>query len=149
MGTRPCTIVPILVGSTSAVKEELYGKLLAPFLNDPGNFFIVSSDFCHWGSRFRYTPHDTTLPIHEYITSLDERGMDIISAQDYQGFRTYVHETNNTICGQHPIGIFLQIMFFSEMQYDVQFVHYAQSSACTSMEDSSVSYAAAIVTKKA
>lgn len=41
-------IVPILVGSLSESTERQYGKLLAPYLNDPENLFIVSSDFCHW-----------------------------------------------------------------------------------------------------
>jgi predicted class III extradiol MEMO1 family dioxygenase len=35
--------------------ETRYGALLAPYLSDPCNLFVISSDFCHWGSRFRYT----------------------------------------------------------------------------------------------
>lgn len=53
MGDTEFTLVPILVGSTTAKQQELYGKLLAPYLEDPGNFFVISSDFCHWGQRFR------------------------------------------------------------------------------------------------
>lgn len=41
-------IVPILVGSIDAKKEAAYGKILAPYLADPENFFVISSDFCHW-----------------------------------------------------------------------------------------------------
>ena len=41
-------IVPILVGALSTSKEVLYGKLLAPYLENPENLFIISSDFCHW-----------------------------------------------------------------------------------------------------
>ena len=29
--------------------------MLAKYLDDPANVFIVSSDFCHWGTRFSYT----------------------------------------------------------------------------------------------
>lgn len=36
--------------------EGLYGKILGPYLDDPSNLFIISSDFCHWGSRFSYSP---------------------------------------------------------------------------------------------
>lgn len=53
-------LVPIMVGSTSADTERAVGGLLAPYLADPSNAFIISSDFCHWGSRFGYTyyvPH--------------------------------------------------------------------------------------------
>ena len=42
------TIVPILVGAISTTKEDHFGRILAPYLADPANFFVVSSDFCHW-----------------------------------------------------------------------------------------------------
>lgn len=35
--------------------EALYGQLLGPFLDDPTNLFVISSDFCHWGQRFGFT----------------------------------------------------------------------------------------------
>lgn len=38
--------------------EARYGKLLAPYLDDPASLFIISSDFCHWGRRFSYTFYD-------------------------------------------------------------------------------------------
>ena len=48
-------LVPIMVGSTSAATEQAFGALLAPYLADPSNAFVISSDFCHWGLRFSYT----------------------------------------------------------------------------------------------
>ncbi|KAL4968176.1 protein MEMO1 [Aspergillus stella-maris] len=48
-------LVPILVGSTSTATEKAFGELLAPYLKDSINAFVISSDFCHWGLRFRYT----------------------------------------------------------------------------------------------
>lgn len=48
-------LVPIMVGSTSPDTERAFGNLLAPYLADPENAFVISSDFCHWGLRFRYT----------------------------------------------------------------------------------------------
>jgi AmmeMemoRadiSam system protein B len=47
-------IVPILVGSNEGEDEKLYGRILLPYLQDSTNAFIISSDFCHWGSHFRY-----------------------------------------------------------------------------------------------
>ncbi|KAL8109916.1 hypothetical protein AgCh_025857 [Apium graveolens] len=44
--------VPILVGALNAENEALFGRLLAKYVDDPTNFFSVSSDFCHWGSRY-------------------------------------------------------------------------------------------------
>lgn len=46
--TSSVKIVPIMVGAISTRKEKVYGAVLAPYLQDPTNLFIVSSDFCHW-----------------------------------------------------------------------------------------------------
>lgn len=40
--------------------EARYGALLSPYLEDPSNLFIISSDFCHWGRRFSYTFYDNS-----------------------------------------------------------------------------------------
>merc|ERR1739841_474585 len=53
-------LVPIMVGNTSAATEKALGKLLAPYLADPTTAFVISSDFAHWGSRFRYTYYRPT-----------------------------------------------------------------------------------------
>lgn len=41
-------VVPILVGAINTQKEKVYGKVLAKYLKDPENVFVISSDFCHW-----------------------------------------------------------------------------------------------------
>lgn len=64
MGDQPFTLVPILVGALSEKSEAWYGELLAPYLAQPENLFVVSSDFCHWGKRFRFTYVD---PSHKEI----------------------------------------------------------------------------------
>lgn len=53
--SRDIKLVPILVGSISTSSEKTFGALLAPYLADPRTLFVISSDFCHWGTRFRYT----------------------------------------------------------------------------------------------
>jgi MEMO1 family protein len=55
-------LVPIMVGSTTAATERAFGSLLAPYLADPSNAFIISSDFCHWGQRFHYTYYISRAP---------------------------------------------------------------------------------------
>lgn len=67
------TVVPIMVGSLSIESEAMYGEILAPYLADPQNLFVISSDFCHWGQRFRYTYYDKSYgPIHKSIENLDK-----------------------------------------------------------------------------
>ena len=68
------SIVPIIVGDLSKESERAYGKLLAPYLTDPKTLFIISSDFCHWGERFNYTPQ-TTPDKSDTVKYLDEGGM--------------------------------------------------------------------------
>lgn len=86
------TIVPILVGSLSTDREAQYGQLLSKYLADPHNLFVISSDFCHWGQRFRYTYYDSEYgEIYQSITKLDEK---VIYLRDLMIF--YVSGFDNT-----------------------------------------------------
>ncbi|GAQ38941.1 hypothetical protein AtubIFM56815_007502 [Aspergillus tubingensis] len=55
-------LVPILVGAVNESTEKAFGTLLAPYIDDPENAFVISSDFCHWGQRFRYTYYSPQAP---------------------------------------------------------------------------------------
>ena len=136
------------VGALTPAAEAAYGELLAKYLDDPANLFIVSSDFCHWGKRFNYTPWDKSnnLPLHKAIEELDKTGMRIIEAKDPEAFTRYLEQYENTICGRHPIGVFLQTLRRSDSSgMSIAFTRYEQSSACQGYQDSSVSYASAVV----
>lgn len=138
--------VPVMVGNLSPDREREYGAVFAPYLDDPSNLFVVSSDFCHWGKRFRFTFHDKSKgAIHESIAALDHAGMDLIAAQDYDGFIEYDGKFHNTICGRHPIGVLLCAMAKANRKYKVKWTRYAQSTAVVSKDDSSVSYASAVI----
>lgn len=75
---------------------------------DPRTLFVISSDFCHWGTRFQYTHYlppltdgnpleggyslsrtspgpDSAQPIHQSIRQLDEYGMNTIAFESQQG----------------------------------------------------------------
>ncbi|SCZ95267.1 BZ3500_MvSof-1268-A1-R1_Chr11-2g03394 [Microbotryum saponariae] len=54
-GRSDITLIPILVGSLSFTSEKTYGTLLEPYLRSADTLFVISSDFCHWGTRFGYT----------------------------------------------------------------------------------------------
>ncbi|GAB5361477.1 hypothetical protein AAMO2058_000716500 [Amorphochlora amoebiformis] len=141
------TLVPILVGSLTVKAEKEYGAILAPYLNDPSNFFVISSDFCHWGSRFRFQWYDKGAgDIWQGIEKLDRMGMNLIEKLDAAGFASYLAEYSNTICGRHPIGIFLNALrvYNGKRTPSMKFVKYAQSGKCYKPSDSSVSYASAV-----
>lgn len=143
------SVVPIAVGSLSQSQEDKFAEVFAERFADPHSVFVISSDFCHWGSRFRYQfLMDANIPIYKSIESMDRLGMNLIERKDRIGFAKYLKETKNTICGRHPIALFLGILGWvnvSDGEYNLTFVHYEQSSNCVAMDDSSVSYAAAAV----
>lgn len=144
---RPFTLVPVVVGALTPESEAVYGRLLAPYLDDPATLVVVSSDFCHWGRRFGYTPHDKSQgPIHAFVESMDRRGMQLIEAGDTAGFTRYLQDSGNTICGRHPIGVLLHMMSTCTTPgLRARFLAYAQSSRAVHSSDSSVSYASAVV----
>ncbi|KAJ2547822.1 hypothetical protein EV175_005064 [Coemansia sp. RSA 1933] len=169
-------LVPIMVGNLRFAKERQFGEMLAPYLASEENMFIISSDFCHWGNRFRFTLYRESehsraihlgtrprndapgkLPIWKSIQNLDWAGMREIARLDHRAFAQYLEETNNTICGRHPISVLLAAVnaLYSREQLDdaltgtaadgprLRFVKYDHSSKVHSSRDSSVSYASA------
>lgn len=102
------------------------------------------------GKRFSFTPQpsksDTVNEIHEYIEYLDKKGMNLIEMQRPGAFADYLRESSNTICGRHPISVWLHSLKQSSsvLTHEVRFVKYAQSEKATSTRDHSVSYAGAV-----
>jgi len=141
-------LVPILVGRGGTQSGSALGKLFSSYLDDPSNFFVISSDFCHWGERFSYQAYSGSGPIWKSIEQLDREGMNAIETLDPGTFTKYLKQTANTICGRQPITLLLHIVQQCSSNFELQFIHYSQSSACVSFEDSSVSYAAALLYPK-
>jgi len=143
------SVVPIMVGSIKQEKEADYAEVFAKYLNDPEVVFVISSDFCHWGKRFRYTYRlEEHEQIFESIEAVDREGMDHIASKNLSNFHNYLRRTKNTICGRNPICLLLATINLLEqkgqMQSQIKFLKYAQSSQVRSPNDSSVSYASAV-----
>ncbi|KKA28833.1 hypothetical protein TD95_000285 [Thielaviopsis punctulata] len=153
-------IVPILVGDMDTDEEKRVGGILAPYLRDPHTAVIVSSDFCHWGAHFRYRvyAHDGTLAslkplraqpgageprIHETIRMLDQAAMDAIETGSVDAFKKVLEDTDNTICGRHPIAVAMAALEEMGSKRPFKFVRYERSALVTKLADSSVSYASA------
>eukprot|EP01062_Namystynia_karyoxenos_P030414 TRINITY_DN22726_c0_g1_i1.p1 TRINITY_DN22726_c0_g1~~TRINITY_DN22726_c0_g1_i1.p1 ORF type:complete len:352 (+),score=108.39 TRINITY_DN22726_c0_g1_i1:85-1056(+) len=148
-GSPAVKLVPMVVGHIDGEQEQGYGELLAQYLADPSSVFVISSDFCHWGPRFRYQYHwkpRENPDIGDAIIAMDHRAMELIEQQDSRGLDKYFEETGNTICGRHPIGILLRAMRHTPgCQGKPQFLHYSQSQRCRGPRDNTVSYASAAV----
>lgn len=154
-------LIPIMVGNTSAASEKAFGQLLAPYLQDPSNVFVVSSDFAHWGSRFRYTyylPSSTPSSepinirsnsevtgqsIHESIKHVDFECIGACEGGKHDDWLGILEKTGNTVCGRHPIGIVMAAMESLGGGSRFKFVKYDRSSNCEKLSDSSVSYCSA------
>ena len=147
-GKTPIKLIPIMVGSIDFKKEQKYGKALVDYMKDDETLFIASSDFCHWGMNydyFYYKKEDGQ--IFECIEKLDRRGMALIEKNDPEGFHAYFEETENTICGRHPIAIMINAIKEAGWKHETKFVHYSQSDKVKQASEFSVSYAAAYSAK--
>jgi AmmeMemoRadiSam system protein B len=152
-----------MIGSTTPATEQSFGRLLAPYLSTSTNLFVISSDFCHWGSRFRYTYYQPPTgnpkklrsssdvqkdyPIHMSIKAVDFESMDAVESGQHRSFVEQLEETGNTVCGRHPIGVFMAAVEAAEGLGQgggrFKFVRYERSSEVESVKDSSVSYCSA------
>ncbi|KAJ6131416.1 hypothetical protein N7523_001876 [Penicillium sp. IBT 18751x] len=102
-------LVPIMVGSTSAGTEQAFGALLAPYLADPSNAFVISSDFCHWGLRFRYTyyvPHapkpGPKLPLSSDVLPQPGESFDVVSESLKSVSTGHALQRRDRISNQEP-----------------------------------------------
>lgn len=157
-----------MVGNTSASTERTLGSLLAPYLADPTTAFVISSDFAHWGLRFRYTHYRPSLdpyqaltlpssaktptspPIHESIKAVDFECIGACEGGKHREWLDVLEETGNTVCGRHPIGVMMAAVEEVRGMEGVEgtfgafrFVRYERSSEVRRVGDSSVSYASA------
>lgn len=163
----PTPLIPILIGNTTPTLEQEYGRLLAPHLADPTSIFIISSDFAHWGTRFRYTyyrplsgpavnlraaDNPSSPQIHESIAAVDMECVACVESGSHEAFLEVLGRTGNTVCGRHPIGVAMAAVECLEKEGRVvegdgkgrfRFVRYERSGDVVSGRESSVSYCSA------
>ncbi|CAJ1973692.1 unnamed protein product [Sphenostylis stenocarpa] len=83
-------------------------------------------------------------PIHRYIEALDKLGRDVMQTGDPDKFKQYLSKYKNTICGCHPISVYMQMLKNCSTKIKIEFLRYEQLNQCKSARDSSVSYASAV-----
>ena len=78
-GKTDVKLVPLMIGKIKDKEYHDYAKLLLPLFKDEKTVFVISSDFCHWGSRFDFTHQFNDEPeIYKSIEKLDRMGMTLI-----------------------------------------------------------------------
>jgi AmmeMemoRadiSam system protein B len=144
-GEQEIKLLPVMVGSLSKKSEEYFGKIFSEYLKDDKTLFIISSDFCHWGINFDYMPYNSADgEIWQHVEKLDKMGIDYIIKQDPDNFLNYLDQTGNTICGRHPITVFLYALKYSGLETNTNLVYYNQSTQVKMKKQSSVSYASIV-----
>jgi AmmeMemoRadiSam system protein B/AmmeMemoRadiSam system protein A len=131
-------LVPVLVGRMGPDDYARAAQLLRP-LADAETLIITSSDFTHYGPRFRYLPFP---PDAGRIERLDGGLFNRIVTHDVAGFLRYREETGITVCGWRPLAILLELM---PAEASVTRVDYALSGTLNHRNPNSVSYLSAIV----
>ena len=140
-------IVPILVGNLTESMEKQYASAFLPYWNDCANFFLFSGDFCHWGERFGYQYHykkHEFEAIDDAISAMDREGISHLINKNLQSWYAYLRKTGNTICGEHPFGILLNIIRSVDsagVNAELHLLGYDKSNVCANTDDSRVSYA--------
>jgi AmmeMemoRadiSam system protein B/AmmeMemoRadiSam system protein A len=134
-------LVPILAGGPSAEDERTFAESLAT-LDDGRTLFVFSSDFAHYGHRFGYSPFGALTPAtREKVREMDGRAIDLLSEGNARGFRAYLKETGNTICGRHGLGTMLELLpRIAPQARSVLLAHYASFDLPGTQDAGSVTY---------
>jgi AmmeMemoRadiSam system protein B/AmmeMemoRadiSam system protein A len=136
-------LVPVLAGDTDADLQAVFAARLAR-LDDGRTLFVFSSDFAHYGPRFGFSPFGAlSPPTRGKIHAMDEQAVALLSEGDAKGFRAYLRETGNTICGRHGLATMLELLPRIAPGAEATLLAHYASADLTGMEDtSSVTYVA-------
>ena len=131
-------LVPIIVGHLDATTAKKIGNILYSLMDD-NTLVIVSSDFTHYGKKFRYTPFPLNGQTQKNINKLDMNLIKEIENISFNGFNNYVKKTGITVCGNNPIMILLGML---PKETQATLLNYSTSGKLTGNFANSVSYAA-------
>ena len=136
-------LVPVLVGDTDETVERAFAERLAT-LDDGRTLFVFSSDFAHYGPRFDFQPFGALSPtVLAKVRAMDDRGAELLGQVSARGFRDYLRDTGNTICGRHGLATLLELLpRIAPKARAVPLAHYASADLPGTKDHSSVSYVA-------
>ncbi len=136
-------LVPVVVGETTAESQKtMAGKLAG--LRDGKTLFVFSSDFTHYGPRYGYAPFGPSgRAAGNEIRAQNDRAIGFILKKDAAGFRKFLDETGDTICGRNGIGVLLELLpRISPKAEPVLLARYASLDIPRVEGDDSVTYVA-------
>ncbi len=102
-------IVPILVGhATDLEVAQRMARALVPLLNEE-TIVVVSSDFTHHGTRYRWTPFDGP-DLGGQLVQLGRLTAGRLADADPQGFWHQVEVSGDTVCGARPLAVLAELL---------------------------------------
>ncbi len=142
-------LVPVLAGRVTADQQKEMARRLSK-LDDGKTLFVFSSDFTHYGPRYGYMPYGRSAPqVREKIRELDERAVALILAGDAAGFRKFLRETGDTICGRMGLATMLELLpLLHGKLHPVRLATWASIDIPGFEDDNSVTYVAIAWTEK-
>ena len=136
--------VPIIVGQLDSTTAQKIGNILKSLIDD-NTLVIASSDFTHYGQRFRYTPFPLNFQTQQNIKKIDMDAIKKIDNINFNKFNRYIEKTGITVCGSNPISILLAML---PKKTQATLLHYDTSGRQTGDFTNSVSYVSMAFTGK-
>ena len=135
-------LAPIVVGQTDVKAARAMAEILLGLI-DGNTLVVASTDFTHYGPRFRYMPFRDD--VVNNLRTLDMGAWDFIEKKDVEGFNSYIDRTGATICGNCPVSVLLAMM---PPESEAHLLKYDTSGNITGDLTNSVSYVSAAFTGK-
>ncbi|MEG2075434.1 MAG: AmmeMemoRadiSam system protein B [Victivallaceae bacterium] len=132
-------VVSLVCGDLSRNELAGFALKLRDLIADD-TLLVISSDFTHFGTSFRFVPFLDNVPAR--LKQLDFMVFDCIKNNDFDGLLQKVEQSGVTVCGYKPIAIMLAML---PEQIKVDLVEYYTSGDLQGNYKNSVSYLGAAV----
>lgn len=140
-------IIPILTGTFLDMQDKpdqyalnSVAETIKTYVTEK-TLIVISSDFTHYGNRFRNTPF--TDNIEDGIEKLDREAIGLVLDRDFNGFLEYIERTENSICGVDALALLIKLL---PKNAEGTLLQYDTSSHKTGKTDSSISFASIVFT---
>lgn len=134
-------VLPLVCGR---VDDSMIKKIIEALYQfwDNDTFWVISSDFTHYGQSFQYVPFTDYIP--KNLEKLDKGAIEQILELNPSAFMNYIDRTGATICGKFPIFVLLSIAKYAKDKGEklkTSLVEYTTSGKLTGDYSHTVSYA--------
>jgi len=138
-------LVPLMFGGLGTRDYATVATALEPLL-DEDTLFVASTDFTHYGAGYGYMPFPVNDETPAKLEALANRAFGFMKRPDARGFRDFLAETGDTICGRVPVAALLELF---ENRAVGHVLKYDTFGRMTGGYSQSVSYASLVFTRRA